>query len=141
MLKTKANISFKEVFPELPVIDIIFEFETFLNVEAAFVKVFKELSTLIFLILLFLYEFTMQKAAPFLIASSANLLPSLDLPFKPKNISFLLIFLELIKIFLEFNFLLILFKSQCSFKIFNFQSLNRDVFFKLIKCNIFCSYI
>ena len=129
MLKAKANNSFKEVFPELPVIEIIFEFVTFLSFVAALVSIFRELLTLIFLIFPFLFEFITQKAAPFLIASSENLLPSSDLPLIPKKYHFLNDFFELIKIFFEFVFLFIFFKSQVSFNIFNFQSLKSVKFF------------
>ena len=50
LLKAKANNSFNEVFPELPVIDMIVEFVTSLNFEATSVRVFNGLFTLIFLI-------------------------------------------------------------------------------------------
>ena len=111
---------------------MIVEFVTSLNFEATSVRVFNGLFTLIFFVFLFLFEFTIQKAAPFLIASSANLLPSFDLPLRPKKISFFLISFELIKIFFEFIFLFIFFKPQFSFNIFNFQSLKSLLFFFLI---------
>ena len=67
---------------------MIVEFVTSLNFEATSVRVFNGLFTLIFFVFPFLFEFTIQKAAPFLIASSANLLPSFDLPLRPKKYHF-----------------------------------------------------
>ena len=72
LFKQNDRRSFKEVFPELPVIDIIFALEIFRTSLDAFVKTLKVLFILIFFDLLnFPNLFTIAKEAPFLIASSA----------------------------------------------------------------------
>ena len=72
LFKQNDSKSFKEVFPELPVIDINFALEIFLTSLDALVKTFKVLVVFIFFDLLsFPSLFTIAKEAPFLIASSA----------------------------------------------------------------------
>ena len=72
LFKQNDSKSFKEVFPELPVIDINFALEIFLTSLDASVKTFNVLFALIFFDLFnFPNLFTIAKEAPFLIASSA----------------------------------------------------------------------
>ena len=72
LFKQNDSKSFKEVFPELPVIDINFALEIFRTSLDAFVKTLKVLFVLTFFDLLnFPDLFTIAKEAPFLIASSA----------------------------------------------------------------------
>ena len=138
LFKQNDNKSFKEVFPELPVIDINFALEIFLTSLDAFVKTLKVLFILTFLDLLNVPNlFTIAKEAPFLIASSANLLPSFFGPLIAKKISFFFIFLEFIDALFIFKFLFIKLKLHFSFKIFAFQFLNNLLFFKLISFKIF----
>ena len=71
LFKVLLISSFKDVFPQLPVIAIIFPNEFFLTIAEVFVKKFKLLATLIcfelFIDLLIL--FTIANEAPFLKAS------------------------------------------------------------------------
>ena len=72
LFKQNESKSFKEVFPELPVMDINFALEIFRTSLDAFVKTLKVLFVFIFFDLLnFPNLFTIAKEAPFLIASSA----------------------------------------------------------------------
>ena len=72
LFKQNESRSFKEVFPELPVMDINFALEIFRTSLDAFVKTLKVLFVFIFFDLLnFPNLFTIAKEAPFLIASSA----------------------------------------------------------------------
>mgnify|MGYP003316515803 CR=1 FL=1 len=72
LFKQNANKSFKDVFPELPVIEINFAFEIFLTSLDALIKTLSVLFILIFFNLFnFPNLFTIAKEAPFLIASSA----------------------------------------------------------------------
>ena len=69
LFKQNDSKSFKEVFPELPVIDINFALEILRTSLDAFVKTSKVLFTLIFFDLLNLPSLlTTAKEAPFLIA-------------------------------------------------------------------------
>ncbi len=71
LFKQNESKSFKEVFPELPVMDINFALEIFRTSLDAFVKTLKVLFVFIFFDLLnFPNLFTIAKEAPFLIASS-----------------------------------------------------------------------
>ena len=109
LFKLLPNKSLSVVFPELPVIAIALIFETFLIVLEYSDKNFKEFLTFTFLIWLDLkFLSTIAKVAPFLIDSLANLLPSNFLPFIPKKISFFLIVLEFIDVFLITDLLFII---------------------------------
>ena len=92
------NNSFKVVFPQLPVIAIIFVFKFCLYIFELFVKNSKVSLTLTwyFLLLFLLIIFTIAIDAFFLKASLINLLPSFFLPLIAKKISFLVISWELI---------------------------------------------
>ena len=78
LLRVSFNNSFKDVFPQLPVIAMIFEDEFVLIISEVFVKKFKVFFTLICLLLFFdlLILFTIAKHAPLLKASFTNLFPS-----------------------------------------------------------------
>ena len=72
LFKLNASKSFKDVFPELPVIEINFAFEIFLTSLDALIKTLSVLFIFIFFDLLnFPNLFTIAKDAPFLIDSSA----------------------------------------------------------------------
>ena len=92
------NNSFKVVFPQLPVIAMIFVFIFCLYILELFVKNFKESLTLIWrLILLFLSILLTTAIDTFLLkASLINLFPSFFFPLIAKKISSLFISLELI---------------------------------------------
>ena len=76
-----------------------------------------------------IFLFTIAKIAPFLIASSAKLLPSYFFPFIPTNIEFLSICLEFIDTEFTKYFLLMLLSFNISFKIFVFIDLDKSLFF------------
>ena len=117
LFKQNDSKSFKEVFPELPVIDINFALETFLTSLDAFVKIFNVFFILTFFDLLNVPNlFTIAKEAPFLIASFAKLLPSFFGPLIAKKISFLFIFFELIDALFIFNFLFNILKLHFSLR-------------------------
>ena len=110
--------SFKEVFPQLPVIAMILLVLLSLNNEEAFVKNFKVFFTLICLGVFFKLS-TIAKDAPLLKASCTNKFPFLFFPLIAKKISFFLISFELIEAFLILVFKEILFDLLISFRIFS----------------------
>ena len=125
------NSSFKEVFPQLPVIAITLEEEFVLIILDILVNKSKEFFTFICLLKFFLLLilFTIAKDAPLFKASFTNLLPSLFFPFIAKKRSFFLISFELIDPFLIFVFIDIFLFFKISFKIFNFKSFFKNLFF------------
>ena len=70
LFKENANNSFKDVFPELPVIEINFAEDIFLITFAESVRTFKVFLTFIFFLFFDFILLTTQNAAPFFIASS-----------------------------------------------------------------------
>ena len=114
--------SLSEVFPLLPVIAIILLSLFSLKIEDASVKNFK-VSLVLICFLSFLNLSVTASEAPFLKASLINKFPSLFFPLIAKKISFLLISLELIEAFLNFNFVESLLELLNSFKIFNLRLL------------------
>ena len=92
-LRVFPTNSFKEVFPQLPVIAIILLDVFSLNNEEDFVKNLKVSFTLI-CFGFFLNLLTTAKDAPLLKASFTNKLPSLFFPLIAKNISFFLFLLN-----------------------------------------------
>ena len=100
--------SLSEVFPQLPVIDIILLDRFSLKMEDASVKNFKvSFTTIVFLD--FIRLLTIAKDAPLASASLTNKLPSLFLPLIAKKTLFFFISLELIDDLLIFIFGEILF--------------------------------
>ena len=94
-------ISFKVVFPQLPVIDIIFAFVLFLKIDEHLVKKLRVLFTLIcFDDELFLFIlFTIAKLDFFLNASETNLFPLIFFLLLQKKRHFFFLFLYLFKYF------------------------------------------
>ncbi len=104
LLKVFVKSSFREVFPQLPVIAIILDKEFCLIISEVFVRKASVFSTFIclFLFLDLSILFTTAKDAPLLKASPINLFPSLFFPLIAKKISFFFISFELIDAFLIF---------------------------------------
>ena len=131
--RVRPIISFKVVFPQLPVIEIIFASIFSLNSEEHLLKKSRVLSTLICLESeYFLFNrFTIAKLDFFLKTSDKNLFPSVFLPFIAKKISFFFIVFEFIEIFLILE-LFEIFDPDNSLIIFNFKFFDKDLFFSFI---------